>query len=361
MIYPVLALYNDTLLGATPFLMGLAMGIYGLFQAIFQLPFGWLSDRFGRRGIILVGLSLFVIGSLVAAFSNSIEGLILGRAIQGMGAIGSPILAWVADSTRESVRTRAMALIGVTIGLTFALSLVLGPLVSAMGGLSGLFYLTALLASMAAFLIIFFAKSVPSKKMTVDFSVKSILANRSLWKLYGNIFVLHALLSASFLVLPLKIQEITDLNENVWKFYLPVLGLSLILVAPLLRYAEEPKRQLQLMKYAMLLIAAMVVGFLFADNIVMLAISVSGFFVAFNYLEASLPARVSRVAPEQGRGTALGLYSCSQFLGLFTGGLLGGMLQSKVGLNGVAVGLVGLALLGWTALKNKEVNDGQRY
>lgn len=358
MIYPVLALYTDTLSGATPALIGLAMGIYGLTQALFQLPFGWLSDYFGRKPIILGGLVLFAVGSLMAAFSNSIEGVIVGRAVQGMGAIGSPILAWVADTTRESVRTRAMALIGVTIGLTFALSLVMGPWVNALWSLSGLFFMTAGLAVLGVMIIVLFTQNVPSKRFILDFSfVRRITRDPALWGLYSNIFVLHALLSASFLVLPMKIQEVTGLTGNVWQFYLPVLGLSLFLVAPMLRYAEEPCRQYRLMQYAMLVLAVTTLSFILANNLVILAIGVTGFFVAFNFLEASLPSMVSRVAPEEGRGTALGFYSCSQFLGLFTGGALGGALNGAFGLSGLGAALVGLALIGWGALKIAPFSD----
>lgn len=352
MIYPVLALYTDTLTGATPALIGLAMGIYGLSQALFQLPFGWLSDYFGRKPIILGGLVLFAIGSLVAAFSRSIEGIIVGRAIQGMGAIGSPILAWVADGTRESVRTRAMAIIGVTIGFAFAVSLVLGPWINAKTGLSGLFLLTAGLALLGMILIVLFTKGVPSQRFILDFAFfRRITRDPALWGLYSNIFVLHALLSASFLVLPIKIQEMTGLTANVWQFYLPVLGLSLFFVAPMLRYAEEPLRQHRMMQYAMLVLAVACISFLMASNLVVLAIAVTGFFVAFNFMEASLPAMVSRVAPIEGRGTALGFYSCAQFLGLFTGGALGGTLNGSFGVTGVGFVLVILALIGWGALK----------
>lgn len=327
MIYPVLALYTDTLRGATPLLMGLAMGIYGLSQALFQLPFGWLSDHVGRKPIVLIGLLLFAIGSLIAAFSSSIMGLIMGRAIQGMGAIGSPILAWVADTTRESVRTRAMAIIGVTIGLAFTVSLILGPWIEAHRGLSSLFLLTAGLAVLGIVGVLLFTTHAPP----VRFIRKSegIWRDKRIWQLYFNIFVLHALLSASFLVLPLKMQMVMGLSEKVWQFYLPVLGLSLFLVMPFLRQADCVHRQNKMMRYAVMLLGGSGSIFLMSEHRGVFAVAVVLFFAAFNFLEASLPAKVSRIVPSEGRGMALGLYSCFQFLGLFVGGIVGGALQSQ--------------------------------
>jgi MFS family permease len=347
MIYPVLALYTDTLSGATPFLIGLAMGIYGLSQALFQLPFGWLSDHFGRKPIVLTGLALFMAGSLVAAFSGSIIGVVIGRAIQGAGAIGSPILAWVADTTRESVRTRAMAIIGVTIGLTFTISLILGPWVSACGGLSSLFLLTAGLAALGIVGVMLLTTYVPPMRFIRK--SEGIFRETGLWALYCNIFVLHALLSASFLILPLKIQEITGLADKVWQFYLPVLGLSLFLVMPFLRYADLPVRQYSMMQYAVIILGFSGSIFLFAEHTVTLAIGVTLFFAAFNFLEASLPARVSRIVPLEGRGMALGMYSCFQFLGLFAGGMVGGVLQSRQSF--MQIVLILLVLASWVALK----------
>ena len=342
MIYPVLSLYADDF-GATPMLMGLAMGIYGLSQALFQLPLGWLSDYFGRKPIVLAGLTLFIIGSLVAAYSDSIVGLIIGRAIQGMGAIGSPILAWVADSTRESVRTRAMAIIGLTIGVTFTLSLILGPWLSAFAGLSGLFIFTAAFALIGLVGVIFFTRhEAPIKYIKIREGLKG---DTALWGLFFNIFALHALLSATFLVLPLKIQEMTGLSENVWKFYLPVLGLSLILVAPFLRYADGLNRQYTMMQIAIGILGRSGILFLIADHTVALTIGIIGFFAAFNFLEATLPARVSHLAPVEGRGMVLGLYSCFQFLGLFAGGIIGGVLQTT------GILLIVLVLVSWGALK----------
>lgn len=347
MIYPVLALYTNTLSGATPFLIGLALGIYGLSQALFQLPFGWLSDHFGRKPIVLIGLVLFMAGSLVAAFSQSIMGVVVGRSIQGAGAIGSPILAWVADTTREGVRTRAMAIIGVTIGLTFTVSLVLGPWVSAYGGLSSLFLLTAAFAALGIIGVVLLTTHVPPLRFIRK--NETIWRDARLWALYCNIFVLHALLSASFLILPLKIQMITGLGENVWQFYLPVLGLSLFLVLPFLRYADLPLRQYSMMQYAVMILGVSGSIFLFAERTIIFSSGVILFFAAFNFLEASLPARVSRIVSLEGRGMALGMYSCFQFLGLFTGGMIGGVLQSKQ--NFMQIILILLVLVSWGALK----------
>jgi len=358
MVVPVFALYADKIPYATPTLIGLAAGIYGLTQALLQLPYGILSDRFGRKPVIFGGLLLFTLGSILAAFSHSIWGLIVGRAIQGSGAIGSPTLALVTDVTRDTVRTRAMAIIGISIGLTFTVALLLGPWLDAIIGLNGIFIMTAGLALCGMGLLC----CLPARQGTsLAFSApsKGIYKRLDLWLLNSNIFVLHALFIASFQILPLQIETITTLHrEQVWKFYLPVLIISLIIVAPFLRRADAPIGHSKHLQYAMLTLGLTVPFFIYATQLSLLAIAVILFFVAFNFLEASLPALVSRTAPAHNKGAALGLYSSAQFLGMFFGGIMGGILLETWGRGAIGIFCTTLAIIGWLTLRGK--NHGKR-
>jgi predicted MFS family arabinose efflux permease len=351
MVLPVLALYADTIPYATPALIGLAAGIYGLTQALLQLPCGILSDYVGRKPVILGGLVVFIGGSLLAAFSHSIWGLILGRAVQGMGAIGSPILALVADLTREQVRTRAMAVIGISIGFTFVLAIVLGPLLDAHIGLSGIFVLTAAMAASGILLLSLLGPVPKQKPLILRGQLRVLLKHPDLWRLNLNIFILHAILTACFLVFPAKIQEVTGLTSNhVWRFYLPVLLMSVMLVAPLLRYADNQQWQKKLMKAAMIGLAIAIVIMISTTQYVVFLMAATLFFLSFNFLEASFPAMVSRVVPQGSKGSALGVYSFSQFLGMFAGGVFGGCLQQWIGPWGIGIGCLLLSLIGWLTL-----------
>ncbi len=359
MVLPVLALYAQKIPGATPALIGLAAGIYGFSQALLQLPYGMLSDYFGRRPVIIGGLSVFAIGSIIAGFSSSIGGLILGRAVQGAGAIGSPILALVADVTREEVRTRAMALIGISIGLTFTLAILVGPIFDSYIGLQGIFTLTALLALLGIGLLFFLKprQTVPSL-LSFREQLRLILQQGQLWALHVSIFMLHAVLIASFLVLPGKIEQITGFaSQAVWRFYLPVLVASLVLVTPLLRFADKGAWQQRLLPIAVLGLGATIVAFMNSSDVTVFTIAVVLFFVAFNYLEASLPSLVSKLAPSASKGSALGMYSCAQFLGMFCGGAFGGAILQQFGTQGVSVSCLLLTGIGWLAIRQFKSNN----
>ncbi len=354
MVLPVLALYAATIPHATPFLIGMAAGIYGLTQALLQLPCGYLSDHFGRKPIIIAGLIVFIVGSLLAAFSSSIWGLVIGRAIQGMGAIGSPILALVADLTRDEVRTRAMAIIGISIGFTFVLAILLGPILDALIGLSGIFLLTAVLAGSGLFLLMLLGPLPKQVKPASKGQLHTLLKHPQMWGLSANIFILHAILTAGFLVFPAHIAEVTDLTSSqVWRFYLPVLVASILLVAPLLRYADKGKWQNSLMKTTLIGLGIASVVFVSTSNTIALYVFATIFFTCFNYLEASLPSMVSRVVPKTSKGAALGVYSFSQFLGMFAGGLCGGALVQWIGPWGIGLSCLLLTMLGCTFISNK--------
>lgn len=342
LILPVFSLYGSRLQGATPFLTGLAMGAYGLTQMVFQVPFGMLSDRLGRKPVITGGLILFAGGSVVAALSNHIVWVILGRALQGAGAISSAVMALAADLTREEQRTKAMALIGVSIGLAFAGAFVAGPALDAAAGLHGLFWMAAAMA-LGAIVVLYAAVPQPVQSRfhreceAEPGQLRAILLQPDLLRLNMGILFLHATLTASFVALPITLRDDLGLaGAEHWKLYLPALVVSVALLLPLLRLADRGTRGKEIFLCAIAALAVALVGLALSDGMgPPLFAMVVLFFTAFNYLEASLPALVSQVAPAEHRGTALGLYAMSQFLGTFIGGALGGGLFGVAGVTGV--------------------------
>lgn len=334
MVLPVLALYAQQLKGATPSLMGVAMGCYGLTQAICQFPFGLLSDRFPRKRIIAIGIIIFILGSIVAAISTGIWGLILGRALQGAGAIGSVTSALLADLTRESQRTKAMAILGITIGGAFASALMLGPLLSAWLDVPGLFWLSAGLGGIGMAILYRYVPNpdvvaVTAQRQVATAYLALTLRNKALMTLNLGIFVLHAILIACFTVLPLLLkQELGLAATQQWQIYLPTLLLGVVCMLPLLRLSQHLRYQYQLMLVA---IAALGIGLCLLwwqhSHWLTLSIALVIFFAAFNFLEAHLPATISKLAPAESRGTAMGIFSSCQFLGIFFGGILAGWLS----------------------------------
>ncbi len=339
LIFPVFALYAGALEGQTPFLVGMALGAYGLTQAILQIPLGALSDRIGRKPVIALGLVIFAIGSVVAALSDSIWGVILGRAIQGAGAIAAAAMAMVADLTREEQRTKAMALIGITIGATFILSMVIGPLLNHAIGVPGIFWLTALFALIAAVVLLV---GVPTPKRSQAETAglaqfRLMLQDAQLLRLNFGIFVLHLVLTALFVALPGVIVQYGDLPVNEhWRLYLPVMLVAIATMAPFMRMGNSGRgaRTILISAAAVLMVAEAVFA-LESRAYWGLVIGLWLFFTAFNLLEALLPSLVSRVAPAHAKGAAIGIYSTSQFLGAFVGGALGGALLGVYGPSGV--------------------------
>jgi len=342
MLFPVISLYQDKLLHATPALIGFAIGVYGLTQGLLQIPFGLLSDRIGRKPVIFMGLVLFVVGSVVAAMSDSIYGIIMGRALQGCGAIAAAIMALAADLTREEHRTKAMAMIGMSIGSAFALALVLGPLFDHWFGLGGLFWFTAAMAVFGMALLMFAVPNPTTQKIHRDAEpipaqFKSILKDTQLLRLDIGIFLLHMILTASFVVFPQVLQnELGIASVHHWWIYLPVLVLSVIAMVPFIIMAERKRRMKKVFLGGIFFVGLAQLGLSFWYSDLWLTLFfLFMFFTAFNLLEASLPSLVSKIAPAQSKGTAMGFYSSSQFLGAFLGGSLGGTLQGQMGYSSV--------------------------
>ncbi len=356
MIYPVFAAYAQNLSGATPYKIGLALGIYGLSQGVLQIPFGLLSDRIGRKTMIALGLILFAIGSGVAALSTSIDGVVLGRVLQGAGAVGSVILALLADLTAEENRTKAMAMVGITIGASFMVALVAGPIIAGFIGVAGIFWLMVALAITGIAITEFVVPSprrlgVHRDAETVPAMLGSVLKNRDLLRLDFGIFALHAMLIASFLVVPGLLNLTLDVtSHDQWVVYLPVLVISVIVMVPAIIVAEKYRRMKTVFVGAVAALAASQIMLIFdADNLYVMLAAITVFFSGFNVMEASLPSLVTKTAPPDAKGTATGIYSSSQFLGIFVGGVVGGWAQQSAGDVGVFALTAALALL-WLAV-----------
>ncbi|MBX9405456.1 MFS transporter [Pseudomonas baetica] len=355
MVLPVLATYGMDLAGATPALIGLAIGAYGLTQAIFQIPFGIISDRIGRRPVIYLGLIVFALGSVLASQADSIWGVIAGRILQGAGAISAAVMALLSDLTREQHRTKAMAMIGMTIGLSFAVAMVVGPLLTRVFGLSGLFLATGGMALIGILIIMFMVprSTGPMQHRESGVARQALmptLKHPDLLRLDLGIFVLHAMLMSSFVALPLALVEKAGLpKEQHWWVYLTALLISFFAMIPFIIYGEKKRKMKRILLGAvMTLMLTELFFWKFGDSLRALVIGTVVFFTAFNLLEASLPSLISKVSPAGGKGTAMGVYSTSQFLGSALGGILGGWLFQHGGLSVVFLGCAGLAAI-WLA------------
>lgn len=339
LILPVFAVHARTIPGGdSPALVGLALGIYGLTQGLLQIPFGAASDRWGRKPVIVAGLVLFALGSFIAASADDMFWTIIGRAVQGAGAISAAVTAFIADATREEHRTKAMAMVGASIGLTFALSLVGAPPLYAAVGMGGLFALTGVLALTAIAVVTWVVPSAPPRIEHDDpASAASVVFNPQLLRLNFGIFALHTVQMAMFVVVPVLLVERAELPlPHHWWVYLPVVLVSFGLMMPPIMAAERRSRMRILFLSAVGLLLVVQLGLLLhAPSLMWIAGWLLLFFVGFNILEASLPSLVSRVAPSSAKGLALGIYNTTQAIGLFAGGALGGLVAARWGAQGV--------------------------
>jgi len=337
MILPVFAIYGEQLTGYSPLWLGIAIGAYGLTQALLQIPMGILSDKFGRKPVILAGLLIFLLGSVIAALSTSIYGVVIGRALQGMGAIASAILALAADLTREEQRPKVMATIGMFIGLSFTFAMILGPIVADAFGLSGLFWFTGLLTILAMLMIQFMVpysvnKAPRGDNVALPEQISKLIRHPQLSRLNWGVFILHMALTACFVTLPKQFVASGLSLEDHWQIYLPTLLGSFFLMVPFMIIAIKKQQEKPMFSAAVsLLTGALFLLWILPSSFWSLVFTIVLFFTAFNYLEATMPSILSRIAPAGVKGTVMGIYSSSQFLGAFVGGILGGFIASNYG------------------------------
>ncbi len=362
LILPIFAIYATHYQGGNNIqLVGIALGAYPMAQALFQLPYGMASDKFGRKNMIYIGLLLLIIGSIVVAMADNIYMVILGRAIQGAGAVSAAVTALLADLTREEHRTKAMAMIGSTIGVTFAISLVLGPALAHWLGIAGIFWLTAILAVLAILVIKFVVPNPAISSFHSDASaapakLKDVLKNGQLLRLNYGIFALHAAQMAMFIVVPFAILKTSNMDVNQhWKIYLPILIGSFILMIPAIIVGEKKGllKQVFVGAVALMLVAQLCFAGLIG-SFWGVVFSLFAYFVAFNTLEASLPSLISKLAPAAAKGTAMGVYNTSQSLGAAAGSLVGGYLSHHFGFSAVFIFcavLMGIWLLASFSMK----------
>ncbi|MGI2259967.1 MFS transporter [Shewanella sp. GXUN23E] len=355
MIMPVFALYGQHLEGFSPLWVGIAIGAYGLTQAVLQIPMGILSDRIGRKPVIMGGLLVFALGSVVAAMADTIYGVVAGRALQGMGAIAAAVLALAADLSRDEQRTKVMAIIGMCIGFSFALSLLLGPVVAQHMGLSGLFGLTAGLALLGIVIVQLLVPNPVSHApkgdtLAAPARIVQMLKNPQLVRLDAGIFILHLVLTAVFVALPLDLVDAGFAKEQHWKLYFPAFIGAFFLMVPLIIIGVKRRNAKGMFQLALvILLVSLGLMAAFSHSLVWLSVAVVLFFTGFNYLEASLPSLIAKFCPVGEKGTAMGVYSTSQFLGAFCGGLIGGVAYQWLGATGVFLAAMVLMLV-WLLL-----------
>ena len=344
MVLPVLALFADDLQGASPATIGLAIGAYGFSQALLQIPFGWLSDRYGRKPVIFAGLIVFLAGSLLAARADSVWLIIAGRILQGAGAIAGAVMALLADLTRDQHRTKAMAMIGMGIGVAFCLAMITGPLVGHWWGLQGLFFSNAIMAVAAMLVLWLLVPSPVISRKDLNCSVNKgdlhrVFRNPQLLRHIAGIFCLHFVLMAMFVFIPFLLETVADIPvAHHGLFYLAVIGGSFIAIVPVIIYSEK-KQQLKRC-YSLAVIALLLAFAAINQGQTQPGWLITGvflFFIGFNFLEAALPSLMSKLSPAGSRGTSMGVYSTFQFLGAALGGSLGGLAVQHWSVSGVLI------------------------
>ncbi|HET6633143.1 MAG TPA: MFS transporter [Rhodanobacteraceae bacterium] len=352
-ILPVFSLYAARLPGATPLLIGVAIGIYGFGQALLQVPMGWLSDRIGRRPTITLGLLVFIGGSIVAALAHGMAGLVIGRALQGLGAVSGASQALAADLSSDGNRNKVMAIIGISVGLAFVLAIVLSAPLAAVAGLSGLFWLTALLLALA---IVALWAVVPEPLRRRGEALRwtavwRMVRRPELLVLNGSVLCMHALLTACFVALPLLLSHEAGIPPpHQWLLYLPAIVIAALVMGAVLRKVQGLAQSMALATICALALALSLALFAAGSRWAwLLWLAATLFFSAFNLLEATLPSLTSRLAPEPMRGAAMGAYATCQFFGAGLGGVLGGLALKNLGIDGLFLAAAVAGLL-WTGL-----------
>jgi MFS family permease len=349
MIFPIFSLYADEYSGSTPFLIGMALGVYGLTQALLQIPFGYMSDRFGRKPLLLFGILIFILGSVLAAYSTDIIYIILARTLQGAGAISAVLMAFLADYVREEHRTSANAFVGVQIGMAFMVAIIAGPIIASSYGIDGVFWAITILAGAGMLVALGLPHVAPKTLYPFSRVHMGDVMTKKLLKIDYSIFSLHSILAATFVSLPVLLSQsgVIDVVDS-WQLYLPVMIVAFIFMVPLIILAHKDGRSDMMLAVNMGIIiisqmAFFVMPFSFYTALTVLIV----FFSAFNALEATLPSLVSKNAPGEKRGLAMGFFATSQFLGAFVGGFGGGIMYASFGLESVfifnsVIGITGL-------------------
>ncbi|AWM81650.1 MFS transporter [Gammaproteobacteria bacterium ESL0073] len=356
MVLPVMAIYGQSLQDATPILIGLAVGAYGYTQAVLQIPLGMLSDRVGRLPIILIGLLLFFIGSVVAAMSGSIWGVLFGRVLQGMGAISAAVMALLSDLTREQNRTKAMASIGMSIGASFAVAIIMGPILANHFGLHGLFWFIAAMAASGFLLMVFVVPKPDQRLIRRDAAIAKAdflptLKDLDLFRLDFSIAAVHMVMMANFLALPMILLNDVGLpkNQHWWVYLIAFIGSAFGMI-PMIIFGEKKRKLKQVLIASVCILLVCSLFFLFDHSSVWaLLIGILVFFIAFNTIEAILPSMISKVAKAGAKGTAMGIFSTSQFLGAGIGASASGILIKFGGVSATFIGSIVICVI-WLAI-----------
>jgi len=352
MLFPVMSIYASEYDNSSPLLIGVAIGIYGLTQALFQIPFGYFSDRYGRKPLLILGLSIFFIGSVLSANSTDIIFVVIGRALQGGGAISAVMMAFLADSVSEQSRAKANAFVGFQIGFAFMLSLIIGPIITSSAGLSGLFWVIGLLSIIAILIVFTLPYAKPIKYYNLSIATFREILNIKLLRLDFSIFSLHMILSSAFIAMPLLIvkNNIVSMVDN-WQLYIPAMLFSFIGMLPLIILSEKYKKTKPILLFSItILILSQGMFFTLNLNFSVFLIILTVFFVAFNTIEAILPSLLSRTASTSKRGLAMGIFSTSQFLGTFFGGVIGGLIYNIYDLNSVFLLTIFVSIIWWFSI-----------